>query len=226
MIGLSTIFQLSAENQKRILRTPSFSLNLPLRLANKIPKDTLEDPILKQFVPLIDETIDNEQFTCNPIGDVEAVRAPKLLNKYQGRSLILTTSACAMHCRFCFRKEFEYAKVTGYADELAAIAADPTIEEVLLSGGDPLSLSDRQLGELLAQLDAIPHVKRIRFHTRFLIGVPERVDQPFLETLKRFSKTKIFVFHINHPKELDQDLFSAVERLKREGYLLFSQSVL
>jgi EF-P beta-lysylation protein EpmB len=218
--------QLSEDKQKKILKKADFSLNLPLRLANKIQKDTLEDPILKQFVPLVEEVIDIEGFNENPIGDCEAVRAPKLLSKYQGRNLILTTSACAMHCRFCFRKEFEYAKFTGFEAELATIQADATIQEVLLSGGDPLSLSNRQLGELLEQLEAIPHVKRLRFHTRFLIGIPERVDLEFLQLLKKCSKTIIFVFHINHPLELDQEVFLAMNQLRAQGMLLFSQSVL
>lgn len=218
--------QLSPPNQKKILTKTNFTLNLPLRLAHKIQKDTLDDPILKQFVPLVDEEQQVEGFTENPIGDCEAKQAPKLLNKYEGRSLILTTSACAMHCRFCFRKEFAYAKVNGYAEELAAIRSDSSIQEILLSGGDPLSLSDRQLGDLLEELDTIPHLQRIRFHTRFLLGVPERVDESFLRTLKKFKKTIIFVLHINHPNELDSDIFHAISTLRKENYLIFSQSVL
>lgn len=213
-------------DRDKLFQDNHFSLNLPMRLARKIEKGNWDDPLLRQFVPLQDEAKELEGFTENPIGDCEARKAPKLLHKYRGRSLILSTSACAMHCRFCFRKEFGYAKESGFGEELDTIRQDSTITEVMLSGGDPLSLSDRSLGDLLGALDEIPHVERVRFHTRFLVGIPERVDGSFLETLKRFTKTKIFVFHINHPRELDSDISEAVEKLRREKYLLFSQSVL
>lgn len=213
-------------DREKIFQDNHFSLNLPLRLARKMEKGRWDDPLLRQFVPLAEEGIASEGFSENPIGDCEARQAPKLLQKYRGRSLILSTSACAMHCRFCFRKEFSYAKESGFGEEIDTIREDPSIKEVLLSGGDPLSLSDRVLGDLLATLEEIPHVERIRFHTRFLLGVPERIDDGFLEALKRFSKTKIFVFHINHPRELDGDVFEAIDTLRREKILLFSQSVL
>lgn len=223
---LISFLELSELDKKKILRRPRFGINIPLRIARKMEKGTLNDPLVKQFVSLVEEEDEVPQFVDNPVGDCEAVAAPKLLHKYCGRSLILTTSACAMHCRFCFRKEFDYAVEAGFEEELEKIGADPSVSEVILSGGDPLSLSDRKLGELLGRLNAMPHVERVRFHTRFIVGIPERVDAELLEALRRFEKTKVFVFHINHPRELDGDVLSAIDRLKEGKPVLFSQSVL
>jgi lysine 2,3-aminomutase len=223
---LVEILELSDCDRAKVFKKSDFPLNVPQRLVQKMQKKTLEDPLFRQFVPIHEENIEKEGFNENPIGDCESRKAPKLLHKYKGRSLILTTSACAMHCRFCVRKEFGYSKDSGFEEELEVLAKDELMREVLLSGGDPLSLSDRVLGDLLGNLDKIPHVERIRFHTRFILGIPERIDDSFILALRRFKRNKIFVLHINHPKELDDQVFEALDKLKRENILLFSQTVL
>src|SRR3990167_3963712 len=201
---LADFLALAPSRRRQLLTGPRFPLNLPIRLAEKMEKDTLDDPIFRQFVPLQEETIPTPGFVSEPLQDQQFRNTPKLLQKYQGRALLLTTSACAMNCRFCFRQNFPYEKETlGFAEEIAYLQKDPTLSEVILSGGDPLSLSDELLQELFTSLDAIPHLQRIRFHTRFPLGIPERIDDSFLTVLAASSKQIFFTIHCNHPRELD-----------------------
>lgn len=224
---LADFLELSTSQRELILKKSRFPLNFPLRLAEKVVKGTLEDPILKQFMPFIEEQQANPEFVYDPVGDSACRRAPKLLHKYEGRVLLVCTSACAMHCRYCFRQNFDYAiNQKGFTEELKMIADDNSIKEVLLSGGDPLSLSDDDLGHLIEQLDAIPHVKRLRFHTRFPVAIPERIDAAFINILKKFSRQIWFVLHVNHFKELGEDLFSRVKDLQKIGVVVLNQTVL
>ncbi|MDB2614386.1 KamA family radical SAM protein [Chlamydiales bacterium] len=200
-----------------------FPLYIPERLTKKMEKN---DPLYKQFVPSKKEEEITPGFSCNPTGDVESLITPKLLHKYQGRALLIASGACAMHCRYCFRQHFSYESDKDFSDEMEHISKDSTIEEILLSGGDPLSLSDKRLGDLLKALNDIPHVQRVRFHTRFPVGIPERITEEFILSLKKFERTMIFVLHINHSKETDDDFFKAMRLLTKENILLFCQSVL
>lgn len=189
-----------------------FVLNLPKRLADKIERGNPNCPLYKQFVPTNDETFVSSDFKNDPVEDRAFAKTPKLLHKYQGRALLLTTGACAMHCRYCFRQNYAYQKDKGFEKELEIIRNDTSLFEVILSGGDPLSLPDRRLNELLEALDAISHIKFVRFHTRFLVGIPERITSEFLALLKRRVKP-VFILHINHPKEIDHDVQKALEKL-------------
>lgn len=200
-----------------------FVLNLPTRLASKIEKNNPNDPILKQFVPLKLEL--SKDGLHDPVEDVSFQKTSSLLQKYKSRALIVTTSACAMHCRYCFRKNYDYT-TTDFASELAFIKSDPSLEEILLSGGDPLSLSDEKLGSLLDNLDQIPHIQRIRFHTRFLIGIPERIHEGLLKKLKSLTKQVIFVVHVNHKNELDDEIKESFKKLLLCGIPVLSQTVL
>ncbi len=218
---------LEIEEKSQIDADPRFVLNLPRRLAEKIQKNTLNDPILRQFVPLVDEKTVAPGFVMDPVGDKTFCKTGKILQKYRGRALILTTSACAMHCRFCFRQNFPYeTQVTGFEEEIAFLEKDLTIEEVILSGGDPLSLSDQSITTLFARLDAISHIKRIRFHTRFPIGIPERINDSFLNLLKNCRKSIYFVIHCNHPLELDDEVIASLKKIQKLGIPVLSQSVL
>ena len=224
---LSDYLELSLEQRQKILKKTHFILNLPLRLAAKIQKQTLEDPILKQFLPTLEETISCESFKIDPVGDSFCAKTPKLLHKYQGRVLLVTTSACAMHCRYCFRQNFPYeTKSSLFQEELLLITQDASIREVILSGGDPLSLGDQQLKTLLSQLDKIPHLKKIRFHTRFPIGIPERIDDSFLQILASCQKQIWFVIHSNHPRELDDYFFQKMKAIQKLGIPILNQTVL
>lgn len=224
---LAQFLKLNNTQLSEIEYNSAFTLNLPIRLAQKIEKGTLIDPILKQFVPLKKESIIHPDYIPDPVLELDCKKSQKLLQKYDGRALIVTTSACAMHCRFCFRRNFPYeTEIPSFENELTYIRKDPSISEVLLSGGDPLSLHDRTLGQLLGALDEISHVRRVRFHTRFPIGIPERIDDNFLSLLKNFSKQIWFVIHINHPRELDADICQYLKEIQKLGIPILSQTVL
>lgn len=223
---LADFLNLDEDQRQKIQARPRFTLNLPVRLAQKITKGTLEDPILKQFLPTHEENIQAGEFGADPVGDTPCRIAQKLLHKYEGRMLLICTSACAMHCRYCFRQHFDYAGPSLFSDELKIIAEDSTINEIILSGGDPLSLDDRILENLLKQLATIPHIKKVRFHTRFPIGIPERIDQSFLRLLETIPLQFLFVIHVNHPKELDSDVLAALKSLQKIGIPILNQFVL
>ncbi len=223
---LSLFLQID-KNQKDVLVKSSFPLNLPLRLAEKIQKSNLEDPILKQFLPITSENLLEPGFQKDPVNDTSFKKEAKLIQKYQGRALLVTTSACAMHCRYCFRKNFSYeVDRKDFQPEISLIEKDTSLREIILSGGDPLSLSNAQLKNLLESLGNISHIKRIRFHTRFPIGIPERIDEEFLSILDSFAKQIHFVIHTNHPKELDSTIFCALKKIQKLGIPVLNQSVL
>lgn len=204
----------------------SFPLNLPQRLAAKITKGTFDDPLLKQFLPTKEEENPPPSFLEDPVSDRSFQKTASLLQKYQGRALLTLTSACAMHCRYCFRQNYPYHAEKNFAQELEILRSDPSLHEVILSGGDPLSLSDETLKSLIASLCQIPHLKLLRFHTRFPIGIPERITGAFLEILSTCSLQVIFVIHVNHPKELDDEIFLALKKVSFLGIPILCQSVL
>ncbi len=215
------------EAEKVLLKSSKFPLNLPLRLAQKIAKGNWKDPILLQFLPTLEETKSSPLFVLDPVGDGSSRTKPKLLHKYHGRALLICTGACAMHCRYCFRQHFDYENGDKlFKEELEEIAKEPSLSEILLSGGDPLSLSNAQLEHLLKELCSIPHVKRIRFHTRFPMGIPERIDEDFLKLLSSCSKQIIFVVHCNHPNEFDAEIFKSLKKIQLLGIPVLTQSVL
>lgn len=207
---------------------PGFPLNLPKRLAQKMAKNRLDDPLVRQFVPLAEEAVSQSQvgFSLDPVQDASFCKSPRLLQKYEGRALLITTSACAMHCRYCFRQNFEYGEKSSFVEELDLIRSDPTLDEIILSGGDPLSLGDEALKALLGEIALIPHIKLIRFHTRFPIGIPERIDSSFLKILAECPKQIVFVIHANHPKELDDDVIAALKSVQRLSIPVLLQSIL
>lgn len=224
---LADFLTLSPEQRQFIHTYPHFPLNLPRRLAQKIEKGTLNDPILKQFLPTLEETYTNPNFVKDPVGDGCSRQSSKLLHKYEGRVLLVCSSACAMHCRYCFRQNFDYDVSTkGFDEELQLIAEDNSIHEVILSGGDPLSLSNRNLQDLVNNLSMIPQIKRLRFHTRFPIGIPERIDQEFLEIIENSRFQIWFVIHVNHPNELDEEILAKLKNLQRLRVLVLNQAVL
>lgn len=227
LIELADFLELSKEQRELLDFSPFFALNLPRRLAVKIAKGTIDDPLFKQFVPLKEERAKTSGFEMDPVHDASFVREEKLLQKYKARALVISTSACAMHCRYCFRKNFDYkTQDKTFANELETIQNDSTLEEIILSGGDPLSLSDEVLGALLENLSRIAHVKRIRFHTRFPIGIPERIDSSFLRLLEKCPKQIWFIIHANSHREFDDDVWKALKKIRFLGIPVLNQSVL
>lgn len=224
---LADFLDWSDEQREQVVPSPAFPLNLPQRLAAKIQKRTLDDPILRQFVPSVQELFSPSNFIKEPVEDERFRKTGCLLQKYSGRALLVVTKACAMNCRFCFRRNFDYDnRGEDYEQELALIRQDPSLKEVILSGGDPLSLSHSMLESLVERIAAISHVRRIRFHTRFPIGIPERIDSMFLQMLERWRKKIWFVIHSNHVLELDEDVLAALDKIKDLGIPLLNQTVL
>ena len=206
---------------------PTFPVSLPLRLAKKIEPGDIHDPIFRQFVPFRDEAIAVNGFVRDPLHESDARPCSNLLHKYHGRALFITSSSCGMHCRFCFRQHFPYTNPEEkFSEEISYLYSHHEIDEVILSGGDPLALPTKTLSSLLTRLEAIPHLRRIRIHTRFPIGIPERIDEELILRLSEIKKLVVIAIHINHPNELDPDVADALQRLKSIGIMLLSQTVL
>jgi EF-P beta-lysylation protein EpmB len=223
ILEIADFLCLDETKRERLVPRKEFPLHIPYRIAEKMPKNCLENPLALQFLPL-DKELDREFGETDPVGDVLSQKGKAILHKYEGRALLLTTGACAMHCRYCFRQNFSYQ--SELEEGIDYIAKNPSIKEVILSGGDPLSLSDKSLKEIFLKLEEIDHVEIIRFHTRFLIGIPERVTFQFLQMLKASSKQIVFVLHVNSVIELDKDIFEALSNIKSLGITVFSQTVL
>ncbi len=224
---LCQFLELKVNELGQACHIPHFPLNLPRRLAEKIEKGSIKDPILQQFLPTTGEKVHSEGFCPDPVGDVPSQKTSKLLHKYQGRALLLCSSACAMHCRYCFRQHFAYeTSQKGFANEIETIKNETSLNEIILSGGDPLSLSNRELKGLIEALSGISHVKRIRFHTRFPIGIPERIDHEFLEILKASRPQIFFTIHSNHSREWDDDIRFAIKQIQKLGIPILCQTVL
>jgi lysine 2,3-aminomutase len=188
------------------------------------------DPLLRQVLPLAAEMADVPGFTVDPVRDDLAKRRPGLLQKYQGRVLLVTSGTCAVHCRYCFRRHFPYVEtprsVADWQPALEEIASDESVHEVILSGGDPLTIVDATLSELINALRKIPHLKRLRIHTRLPIVIPERVTDELIDMLRDSGLTPIVVLHANHANELDSHVASAIGRLSDAGIVLLNQAVL
>ncbi len=206
-----------------------FPFRVPRPFAARMRPGDPRDPLLRQVLPCVDETRVRPGFVADPVGDLLAERQPGLLHKYRGRALLLTTGACAVHCRYCFRRAFPYSESVGTTRldaALDALADMPDIDEVILSGGDPLSLHDDRLAALAQRLAALPHVQRLRVHTRLPITIPSRITPPLVDWLTGTRLKPVIVLHANHANELDQTLARALEPLRVAGIALLNQAVL
>ena len=201
----------------------------PSYLARIRPHDPT-DPLLLQELPDTAETEEIDGFTHDPVGDADATLQPGVLQKYAGRALLIATGACAIHCRYCFRRHFPYDEAphgeAAWDDALNNIAADETIHEVILSGGDPLMLVDEPLARLIEKIALILHIKRLRIHTRLPIMIPTRVTDALLDCLTSSRLTPIVVIHANHAQELDEDVAASLLRLRQAEVTLLNQAVL
>ncbi len=207
-----------------------FKLRVPRGFVRRMRAGDANDPLLLQVLPGARELLEQPGFDSDPLGEIAAMRAPGLLHKYHGRALLISTGACAVHCRYCFRREFPYPATVGdggrWQAALAAIAADPSIEEIILSGGDPLSLTDQRLTELTESLRTVSHIQRLRVHTRTPIVLPERVDGGLCRWLSALPWPAVIVLHSNHANEIDDSVRAAMARLRASGATLLNQSVL
>jgi EF-P beta-lysylation protein EpmB len=207
-----------------------FPLRVPRAFVARMRHGDAGDPLLRQVLPLDDEDRIVPGFGLDAVGDGAARTAHGVLQKYRGRALLVATGSCAVHCRYCFRRHFDYAADTaasnGWAQAIARIAADPTIDEVLLSGGDPLALATPKLAELTTALAVIPHLKRLRIHTRLPVVLPDRVDESLLAWLRSLPWPVTVVVHANHANEFDDAVDAALARLRAAGATLLNQAVL
>ena len=212
------------------LAAAQFPLRVPRGYVARMEKGNPADPLLRQVLPLGEELLSTEGFSADPVGDLAAMATSGLLHKYTGRVLLITTPACGIHCRYCFRRHFPYSEARAATDDWQAaleyIAADTSIHEVILSGGDPLSLSDQRLARLVDRLAAIPHLKRLRLHTRQVIVLPERVDATLLDWLANTRLQTVIVVHANHANEINDEVAAALQRLHARNISLLNQAVL
>ncbi len=207
-----------------------FPVMVPESYLSRMRPGDVSDPLLRQVLPLGEELLDTPGFVNDAVDDQASRIAPGLLQKYQGRALMILTGACAIHCRYCFRRHYPYGEEPKRLDEwepaLAAIAADESIHEILLSGGDPLMVTDRRVGELIGRLEEIPHLRRLRIHSRLPIVLPNRVTDELIELLTMSRLTPIMVVHANHPQEIAGDCSTALRTLVRSGITTLNQAVL
>lgn len=214
----------------KLAQMRDFPLRVPRGFASRMQKGAPDDPLFRQIWPSPQEETLSAAFTADAVGDLDKLKPGGLIHKYHGRALVIATGACAVNCRYCFRRHFPYGEARASRNHWQALLdelrADTSIEEVILSGGDPLSLTDDKLADLVEGLDGIPQLKRLRLHTRQPIVLPERIDEDLLDWLTATRLQTVVVVHANHANELDTEVAQAMARLKRAGVPLLNQAVL
>ncbi len=207
-----------------------FEVRVPEAFLARMRHGDPHDPLLRQVLPLSAEGESVPGYVADPLEEAAHTPGPGLIHKYAGRVLLIASPACAVNCRYCFRRHFPYddnsPSRAQWERSLDTLRQDTSIREAILSGGDPLAASDRQLGWLVERLEAIPHLKRLRIHTRLPVVIPDRVDDALLGWLGATRLQKVVVLHINHANEIDDAVVEASARLKAAGATLLNQSVL
>jgi EF-P beta-lysylation protein EpmB len=207
-----------------------FPLRVPLEFVKRMEPGNPDDPLLKQILPIQDEFIQAPGFTEDPLNESEARPTPGVVHKYKDRALLIVSGACAVNCRYCFRRHFPYSdnQLSGdhWQRALAYLNEHKELREVIFSGGDPLVTSDKRFAKMVSDLEAIPHLERLRIHTRLPVVIPSRVTEQLNDTLHRSRFDCVVVLHINHANEIDNSLRSAVTRLKQSGSTILNQAVL
>ncbi len=207
-----------------------FALRVPRVFVARMRQGDPHDPLLRQVLPLDEELRPMPGFGLDAVGDAAAKAGRGVIHKYRGRALLIATGSCAVNCRYCFRRHFPYGEETAaagqWAEAVEAIRADASLDEVILSGGDPLSLSNEKLAELTDRLAGIPHLRRLRIHTRLPVVLPERVDAGLTAWLRALPWPVAVVLHANHANEFDASVDAALARLRAAGATLLNQAVL
>lgn len=207
-----------------------FPLRVPRSFVSRIQKGNPDDPLLRQILPLTEEEMIVPGFSQDPLNEKSTNPVPGLLHKYNGRVLILLAGACAINCRYCFRRHFPYQdNLSGgksWVTILDYIAADPSIYEVIFSGGDPLLAHDKYLERCIHDLAAIPHLKTLRIHSRLPIVLPQRITPEFASMLTATRLQASMVIHCNHANELDHSMAMAIDHLRQKKIIVLNQSVL
>ncbi|QDU15178.1 L-lysine 2,3-aminomutase [Gimesia maris] len=210
-----------------------FPLMVPVSYLNRIEPGSLDDPLLKQILPVELENADIPGFETDAVGDLNVRATPGILQKYHGRALLMVSGACAIHCRYCFRRHYPYGDeprtLADWEPVWQSLQADSTVQEIILSGGDPLLLTDLRLNDLCERIAAIPHVKRLRIHSRLPVVLPDRIHAGLLEMLHGLTEQGTMpwmVIHINHPNEIAPDVELAIKQMLQAGIPVLNQSVL
>lgn len=207
-----------------------FPLRVPRGFVQRMIRGNPRDPLLLQVLPVTEELQEMAGFSCDPLGELDAMPSPGLLHKYPGRALLTLTGACAVHCRYCFRRHFPYTEANpGTGHWQAAIdylEKTAEVSELILSGGDPLTLTDARLHSLTNRLTKIPHIRTLRIHTRLPVVLPARVDDGLLDWIASLPTRVVMVIHCNHPNEIDDSVIAALDKLNGAGVTLLNQSVL
>jgi EF-P beta-lysylation protein EpmB len=207
-----------------------FPLRVPRGFVARMRHGDPADPLLRQVLPLDDEMRPVPGFSLDAVGDGAANAGQGVIRKYRGRALLVSTGSCAINCRYCFRRHFPYAEQTaaaaGWQSAIGVIAGDPGIDEVILSGGDPWSLATRKLAELTDALATVPHLRRLRVHTRLPVVLPERIDDELIAWIGKLPWPVTVVLHVNHAREFDANVDAALARLRGAGVVLLNQAVL
>ncbi|MBB3227193.1 EF-P beta-lysylation protein EpmB [Luteibacter sp. Sphag1AF] len=207
-----------------------FALRVPRGFAARMRRGDPRDPLLLQVLPQLAELDVVEGFVRDAVGDMDAKTAHGILHKYDGRALLIASGSCAINCRYCFRRHFPYgdeiAAAGQWRDALEHVRNDSSINELILSGGDPLALTTRKLAELTDGLKNVPHVTRLRIHSRLPVVLPERIDDELIDWLASLPLQKVLVLHVNHAREFDASVDDACRRLRDAGVTLLNQAVL
>ncbi|AIF47482.1 EF-P beta-lysylation protein EpmB [Dyella japonica] len=207
-----------------------FAVRVPRGFVARMRQGDPQDPLLLQALPQLAEEDVVPGFGLDAVGDLAARPAQGVLHKYEGRALLIASGSCAINCRYCFRRHFPYGEEMAAAGQwrkaLEHVRQDSSIRELILSGGDPLSLTTAKLEELTQGLGDIPHVTRLRIHTRLPVVLPERIDDAFVRWLDALPLQKVVVLHANHANEFDASVDAACARLRDAGATLLNQSVL
>jgi L-lysine 2,3-aminomutase len=207
-----------------------FALRVPRGFVARMRRGDARDPLLLQALPQLAELDQLPGFTTDAVGDLASREAQGVLHKYEGRALLIASGSCAINCRYCFRRHFPYGDEMAAAGQwrqaLEHVARDTSINELILSGGDPLALATSKLEELSRGLADLPHIIRLRIHTRLPVVLPERIDAPFIEWLRLLPLQKVVVLHANHANEFDQAVDAACASLRDAGATLLNQAVL
>jgi len=207
-----------------------FPLRVPRSFVKRMGRGDLHDPLLLQVLPQYQEAQTQPGFVSDPLREDEASPNPGIIQKYQGRALLMLTGACAVHCRYCFRRHYPYDQhrpsKTNWASSLRYLQQHPAITEVILSGGDPLALGDDHLQWLVDQLAVIDHIDTLRIHTRLPVVIPDRIDEACLTWLNQRHLRVVMVIHCNHPNEINADVADAVARLRSRDIVILNQAVL
>lgn len=206
-----------------------FPLRVPMPFVNRMERGNFHDPLLQQVMTSSDEFIEQSGFVDDPLDEHNA-KLPGLLHKYDNRVLLMVRTACAINCRYCFRRQFPYQDNSIGQQNIAEIARyieqDSAINEVILSGGDPLMAKDNHLEQLIKLFEPTQHITRLRIHTRLPIVIPNRVTQSLLELFSNSRLNIVMVLHINHANEIDDDVALMCAKLKNAGVVLLNQAVL